>query len=107
MEQYPNPIAITWVGINYYSLIQVFLYKNSPEDAKKYLERFYQYLEKNKISKKIYSYRLAKARTLRSSSRVRERAEAEITLKDLIEGHEVAKSRVRDGIPDELTIALI
>jgi tetratricopeptide (TPR) repeat protein len=106
-EQYTPVLAITWVGINYDHLINAFLFKKSPLGAQNYLDRFHQYLKKNKISEKFYWYRLSKARTLRSSSRIRERAEAERTLKEIIEGHEVVKSRESHGIAEEFTVALI
>ncbi|MCK4383708.1 MAG: tetratricopeptide repeat protein, partial [Candidatus Lokiarchaeota archaeon] len=107
LEQYPNPISITWVGINYYSLIQVFLYKKSPEDAQEYLDRFSHYLEKNKISKKSSWYRLSTARILRSSSRIQNKAEAEKILKELIERHKAAKSTINRGLAEEFSEVLI
>ena len=107
LEQYQNPIAITWVGINYDSLIQVFLYKKSPEDAQEYLDRFSHYLEKNKISKKSSWYRLSTARILRSSSRIQNKAEAEKILKELIERHKAAKSTINRGLAEEFSEVLI
>jgi len=106
-EQYTHSMAVYWVGINYDSMIRAFLYKNSPEEAQKYLDRFYQFLKKKKISKNFSWYKLSKARTLRSSSRVRERAEAEKSLKELVDEHEGVKSTVTRGIPEEFTLALI
>jgi hypothetical protein len=100
-------MAVYWAGINYDSMIRAFLYKNSHQEAQKCLDRFYQYLEKNIIGKNFSWHKLSKARTLRSSSRARERAEAEKTLKELVDEHEVAKSEVTRGLPEEFTVALI
>ncbi|MCP6719479.1 MAG: tetratricopeptide repeat protein [Patescibacteria group bacterium] len=106
-EQYTFAVANIRVGYTYDSLIQVFLYKDSPKEAQKCLDRLSQYLEQNKISKNFPWYRLSKARTLRSSSRVRDRAEAEKTLKDLIGEHKVAKGQLIHGLPEEFTVGLI
>jgi len=106
-EQLPLAVANTNVGLDYDNLIQVYLYKDSPGEAQKCLDRFSQYLERNKISKNFRWYRLSKARTLRSSSRVRDRAEAEKTLKELIESHKAAKVQLIHGLPEEFTVALI
>jgi len=106
-EQLPLAVSTTNVALDYDNLIQVYLYKDSPGKAQKCLNRFSQYLERNKISKNFRWYRLSKARTLRSSSRVRDRAEAEKTLKELIEGHKVAKVQLIHGLPEEFTVVLI
>ncbi|MFW9940547.1 MAG: tetratricopeptide repeat protein [Candidatus Thorarchaeota archaeon] len=95
------------VGLIYNSMIQLFLYKDSPKEAQKCLERFSQYLEQNKITKNFSWYKLSNARILRSSSRVRDRAEAEKILKNLIERHEVAKDQSIYGVPEEFSHALI
>jgi tetratricopeptide (TPR) repeat protein len=105
-EQYSIIIAVEWVGISYNNLISSFLLKNSPEEAERYLDRFSQYLEENKISKNFYWYRFLKARTMRSSSRIRERAEAERILKELIEAHDHVKIRLQRGVPEEFTLAV-
>jgi len=106
-EKYTFPVANNWVGDNYNRLISVFLYKKSPDIAQEYLDRFQSYLEKRKISINIFWYRLAKAKILRSSSRIRNRAEAEKILKELIKGHDtVVKSGTR-GVAEEFTIAII
>jgi len=95
------------VAINYDSLIKVFLYKNSLEEAQGHLDRFSHYLEKNKISEKPTWFRLSKARILRSSSRIRDRAETEKILKELIDVHKVRKSKVNRGLSEEFSEVLI
>jgi tetratricopeptide (TPR) repeat protein len=107
LDQYSLFPAIAWVGFNYDGLIRAFLYKNSLEEAKAYLQRFSDYLERHKISKNYSLYILSKTRTLRSSSRVRDRAEAEKSLRGLIEGHKVAKEQLIHGVPEEFVEALI
>ncbi|MFW9897311.1 MAG: tetratricopeptide repeat protein, partial [Candidatus Thorarchaeota archaeon] len=106
-EKISNWVAMVWTGINYDGLIRASLYNESHEEAVNYLNQFYQYMEKNKISKDFHWYRLSKARTLRSSSRVRDRAEAEKILKELIEGHKLFKNQLAHGIPDELSEVII
>jgi tetratricopeptide (TPR) repeat protein len=106
-EQFTLAVAVNWVAINYYSMIRAFLYKNSPEEAQEHFDRFSQYIEKKKIPINYYWYRLSKARLLRSSSRVRDRAEAEKTLKEIIEEQKAAKKKLNRGVTDESTIALI
>jgi len=106
-EQYTPGLSIFWVAINYDGLIRAFLYKNSLEEAQEHLDRFSHYLEKNKISEKPTWYRLSKARTLRSSSRIRDRAETEKILKELIEVHKIAKSKVNRGLSEEFSEVLI
>ena len=77
--------AIFWVGASFDLMIKVFLYKYSLEEAQECLDRFYHYLEKKKIPINYNWYKLSKARILRSSSRVRDRAEAEKIAKEILE----------------------
>jgi len=103
------PIHVTWA---YFILIHVFLEKKSPKQAKEYLDHFYHYIEKKRIPKDKLEYQwysLSKARLLKSSTRIRERAEAEKILKDLIEEHDVAKLREDNlvPIPEEIPEVLI
>jgi tetratricopeptide (TPR) repeat protein len=106
-KQNTTTLAVYNMGLNYYKLVKVFLYKNSLEEVKECLVRFYQYLEKNKISKNFHWYRLSRALILRSSSRVRDRAEAEKILKELIKAHKITKSKVTQRVPEEFNWVLI
>jgi tetratricopeptide (TPR) repeat protein len=94
MEQNTDRNSIYWSGISYDSLIKVFLYKDSLEEAQECLVNFSQYLEKNKTSilkiwqkipENFYWYRVSKARILASSSRARDTAKAEEILRKLLE----------------------
>ena len=87
-EQFTSPWAIDWGGINYNSLIKVFLYKDSPERAQEYLDQLLDYLKTRKKSENSYHYRLGKVRILVSSSRTRDQAEAEKILKEFIAHHD-------------------
>jgi len=104
--EYNSEYLVSWVVRNYDCLIKVFLYKGSYEKAREYLERFNQYLEKNKISKDFRGYKLITARFMRSSSRIRERAEAEKILKEIIVGHKALKD-TRRRLPEEFSVALV
>ncbi len=87
-EQFTFPMALDWVGIDYDSLIKVFLYKDSPERAQEYLDQLLDYLKKRKKNENSYHYRLGKVRILASSSRTRDQAEAEKDLKEFIAHHD-------------------
>ncbi len=106
-EQTTPGLWVAWVSVDYTSLIKVFLYKDSPDEAQEYLERFSHYLEQNKKSEKYPWYRLSKARLLRSSSRIRDRAEAEKILKQLTEKHKSTKSIANHGLSEEFSEVLI
>ncbi|MHA2123831.1 MAG: tetratricopeptide repeat protein [Promethearchaeota archaeon] len=95
------------IGENFYELIKVALYKKSQDDAQEYMDRFSDYLERYGLSKEFYWYKLSKATVLKSSSRVRERAEAENILKFLIEKYESVKLGVNRGLPEEPKIFLM
>ncbi|MHA1932972.1 MAG: tetratricopeptide repeat protein [Promethearchaeota archaeon] len=107
LGQYPYPIINIWVGINYNDLISTYLYKNSSEKAKQCLDRFQNYLETSKIPQNFYWYRFSKAKVLKSSSRIRNRAEAENILRELIKGHDVLVKSGSPGIADEFTLAIV
>ena len=81
-KRYSHRIAVVWEGSTYYSLIKAFLFKN-PEKTHEYLDHFLNCLKKRNISEDFYWYRFAKAKILRSSARIRNRAEAEKILSDL------------------------
>ena len=87
-EQFTFPMAIDWVGINYDSLIKIFLYSDSPERAQECLDHLLDYLKKRKKNENSYHYRLGKVRILASSSRTRDQTEAEKTLKEFIGHHD-------------------
>ncbi len=106
-EQYTFPMVYIWVGINYNDLINAYTYKKSPEKANECLDRFRKFLETKKISEDIYWYRFSKAKILKSSSRIRNRAEAEKILKELIKGHDTLVKSGTPGIADEFTVAVI
>lgn len=95
------------LGRVYKSLIIAFLDKNSPELAEEYLDRFYRFNEKNEFLTNFYWYKLSKARILKSSTRTRDRAEAEKILKELIEKHDAAKTTMNRGLEEEPTEVLI
>ncbi len=89
-EQLNSPI---YVCVVYYNLIRTLLAKNSPEQAKEYLHQFYQYNEKHKLLQNISYYKLSHALILKSSTRTRDRAEAEKELIKIIKWRdEVIKS---------------
>ncbi|MFW9825447.1 MAG: tetratricopeptide repeat protein, partial [Candidatus Thorarchaeota archaeon] len=92
-EQLNSPIYVSGV---YNRLINTLLAKNSIEQAKEYLNQFYQYNEKFKTFENISNYKLSKARILRSSTRTRDRAEAERELKKIIKWSD---DLVQSGIP--------
>ncbi|MHA2087425.1 MAG: tetratricopeptide repeat protein, partial [Promethearchaeota archaeon] len=94
MEQHTYPNSIWWSGYSYDSLIKVFLFKDSFDEAQECLDRFFQYLgEKKNLLEKIWKiipknfswYRLSLARVLGSHSRVRDRAKAEKIAKEILE----------------------
>ena len=88
-EQFTAPMAFFYVGLDYNSLIKVFLYKDSPERAQEYLDQLLDYLKKRKINEDyFYHYRLGKVMILASSSRTRDHAEAEKILKEFIANHD-------------------
>ncbi|MFW9821890.1 MAG: tetratricopeptide repeat protein [Candidatus Thorarchaeota archaeon] len=88
-------------------LIQIFLEKKSPEQARKYLDYFKQLVEEKKIPEYNFLYRISTARVLKYSSRTRDRAKAEEILKDLILGHQKIKEGVKRGISEELRATLV
>ncbi|MFX0027919.1 MAG: tetratricopeptide repeat protein, partial [Candidatus Hermodarchaeota archaeon] len=87
-KQFNSPMAIGWVSIDYNSLIKVFLYRDSSDRAQEYLDNFLDYLQIRKIDENFYWYKLGKARILTSSSRTRDRAEAERIIKEFIAEHD-------------------
>ncbi len=100
-EQFNDPIAISFINSNYSELIKVCLYQDSQERAKEYLYKFKLFLEKSKIPLLDYGYQLSNARTLRSSPRTRDLAEAEKILKELIIRYDALKESGLRGIADE------
>lgn len=105
--KYSYPLANDWVGRNFFSLINIYLYQDSRQKVKEYLDRFQNFLEKNKIPENFYWYRLSIAKFLKSSSRIRNRAEAEKMLNELIKDQDMLIKSGSPGIADEFTIAII
>ncbi|MFW9941445.1 MAG: tetratricopeptide repeat protein [Candidatus Thorarchaeota archaeon] len=82
-SKFTSPMAIGWVSIEYNSLIKASLYKDSPKRAKEYFDNFQKYYE-NKKAPNYYYMHLSKAQILKSSTRTRDRADAERELKKMI-----------------------
>jgi len=76
---------IQGVGLVYDNLIRIFLDKNDPERVNEYLDRFQQYKEKVKGWGNSQFYEISNARILKSSTRTRDKAKAEILLMKVIE----------------------
>lgn len=101
------PLFVLETGLRYDHLIKIALDKKSPEKAQGYLQRYMQYIENYKISKRFSLYLLSKARILRSSTRIRDRAEAERILLQLIEEFDEVVKKGDPGIPGEFTEPII
>ncbi|KON27414.1 hypothetical protein AC481_04970 [miscellaneous Crenarchaeota group archaeon SMTZ-80] len=101
------PFFILEVGARYDALIKIALDKNSLEQAQKYLRRYREYLEKNKIKEDYPGYLLSKALILLRSTRTRERAEAERFLIQEIERRDEIISRSTLGAPGMSPISAI
>jgi tetratricopeptide (TPR) repeat protein len=69
----------------YYNMIRVLLDKKLVDQTKEFLDRSQYYKEKVKGRVNDNFFELSKARILKASSRTRDRAQAEIILKNLIE----------------------
>jgi len=93
------PLFLLEVGWRYDSLIKIALDKKSIDQAQKYLRRYREYLEKNKITEDYPGYLLSKARVLLRSTRTRERAKAERFLIQEIERRDKIISRSTLGVP--------
>ncbi len=79
----------------YYRFVKIFIVKGDYLVAQEYLKRFQKYLEKENITNehalKVFPpYKLSVALVLKSNKRIRDRAEAEMVLKELIELDEFA-----------------
>ncbi len=83
----------------YYNLIKALLGKRSIEEAKQCLEQISQIIGKFKNPIDIYCYKLSEALILKSSVHIRDQAEAEKILKELIKEHDtLVKSVIQDTI---------
>ncbi|MFW9822306.1 MAG: tetratricopeptide repeat protein [Candidatus Thorarchaeota archaeon] len=85
LKQTNTPIMgleATWA---YSALISIFLDMNSPELANEYLRHFDNYYQINKYPFTKAYYDLSEARILKLSTRIRDKARAEIVFKNLIE----------------------
>jgi tetratricopeptide (TPR) repeat protein len=92
LEQINTPIMgveATWA---YSALISIFLDMNSTELVKEYLHYFDNFIKKYPFTKAYYE--LSEARMLKLSTRIRDKARAEIVFKNLIES-DFAKVDVR------------
>jgi hypothetical protein len=86
LEHIDLPVMSVETGWAYDFLIRISLDMNSPQIAKEYLEFFSQYINKPFVWPTVHGwYDLSKARVLKSSSRIRDNAEAEKILKQLLE----------------------
>jgi tetratricopeptide (TPR) repeat protein len=101
------PIFVLEVGLRYDHLIKIALDKKSFKQAQGYLQRYMQYIENYKISEEFSGYLLSKARILRSSTRTRDRAEAERILLQEIEKFDEFVQKGASGIPGEYIEPLI
>ncbi|MFW9942166.1 MAG: tetratricopeptide repeat protein [Candidatus Thorarchaeota archaeon] len=95
------PLFVIETGMRTDSLVKITLDKKSLEGAQGYLQRYHEYLERHNISENFYWYLLPKARILRSSTRTRDRAEAERILLQLIERIDNKIIRGDRGLPEE------
>lgn len=96
-----------YIGLVYYHLIATFMDKGTPKLANDYLMRYQQYFEKRRDLMSYGLLELTRARIMKSSTRTRERAEAEKKLIQLIERQDEAINRGIHGIPAEFTLAII
>jgi tetratricopeptide (TPR) repeat protein len=92
IEQNPIPIMAAEGSWAYSTLISIFLDKNSPDLAREYLQYFNQYIKKHERTHgegmtyyKTVWHKLSEARVLKASTRIRERAEAEKILNEILE----------------------
>ncbi len=77
-----------WFQETYQNIITVLLAQKNVSQAQNYLQQFKDFLEKNKIPLDISPYQLSQALILKSSGRMRDIAEAEQLLKDVIKNEE-------------------
>ncbi|MHA2325285.1 MAG: tetratricopeptide repeat protein [Promethearchaeota archaeon] len=100
-EQHNDPIAISFINLNYTQLIKVSLDQDSLKRAKNYLEGYKSILEKLGLPLTEFQYQLSYARILRSSPRTHDKAEAENILKELIKVYDVWVNSGYRPIPTE------
>ncbi|MFX1478823.1 MAG: tetratricopeptide repeat protein [Promethearchaeota archaeon] len=84
LETLEKFLSYNYTGSVFTSIIYYYLENKNLEKAQMYLQRFHKYIEKSKGDENFPSYKLAKALILKSSTRTRDRAEAEILLKEVI-----------------------
>jgi tetratricopeptide (TPR) repeat protein len=92
--------------IVYYNLIKTLLAKKSLERAKEILQQFHQYNENNSTPTNNSFYNLSKALILKSSTRTRDRAEAEEELKKIIKRYKYVIKSGRRGAGWDFTEAV-
>jgi len=82
LKKAENP---TWMNASYLDLIGILLAKKNFKQAQNYLQQFKQFNEEHKSRFGNLMYQTAHALILKSSSRLRDRVEAEKKLKNIVE----------------------
>ena len=82
VKEVQQPRFMGWI---YYNIIDIFLSKNNLNQAQNFLQQFNQFNENNENWLDFIIYQLSHALILKSSSRIRDHAEAESILKKIIE----------------------
>jgi tetratricopeptide (TPR) repeat protein len=75
-----------YIGICLFRLVSLYLETNMREEAELYMSRLKEIADKSENAIMIQYYQMTKALILKSSGRARNRAEAEILLKQIVEG---------------------
>ncbi|MCP6719480.1 MAG: hypothetical protein KJI71_04630 [Patescibacteria group bacterium] len=98
-----------FIGAVYYLIIIIYLDQKDCEQARKLLSRLRHIYDKtqNKIVYDTYYYELSRARILKSSTRTRDRAKAEIILKNLIDRNVDLKTSLNLTLLGEIPYAII
>ncbi|MHA2270039.1 MAG: tetratricopeptide repeat protein [Promethearchaeota archaeon] len=92
----------------YFILISTLIAQGSPKEAKRYLQQLYQYYEDFKNRSDIYWYKLCKSLILKNSAHLRDRAETErILLELIVENDELVKKGIRGIGPQTLAETLL
>ncbi|MHA2124547.1 MAG: hypothetical protein ACXACO_02765 [Promethearchaeota archaeon] len=107
VKQYNDPFSIGFVSGMYIDLIDTCLRNNAQEEAKEYFNKYQLFVEEKNFPNPERVLRFSKAKILKSSSRTRDRAEAEKILKDMLKSHEALKKVGTRGMLNEPTGALL
>ena len=78
------------IGQTFDGIIRVLIAKGDLENAQHYLQRFKHLNEEHPVHQNISTYHLIRAKLLKSSTRSRDRTEAEKILKELIENEKIS-----------------